>query len=449
MANQHFQNNQAEEGSLFSQAEGSRGVFEVPLAERMRPQTLDEYVGQGELLDKGRPLRVMLEGGKVPSCILYGPPGVGKTTLVRLMARVTGRELIEINAVSAKVETLRALVDKAQEEKRFSGRSALAFVDELYHFNSKQQNVLLPAVEKGDLILVGTTTENPWFEINKTLLSRMVVYTLKSIGEDDLYKLLRRAMDDRERGLGMLEVEADEQVLRKIAALAGGDARQSLTRLEAAVSAVALGGGRTLTEEIVASSTGMATQRYDRNANDHYHVISALIKSIRGSDPDAAVYWLARMLSGGDDLRFICRRLCISAAEDIGLADPLGLVVAQNAAAAVDRVGLPEAQLILSEAVIYLANAPKSNSAYLAINSAMKAVAEGDLMEVPSHLRNDGEGYVYPHDFPGHWAPQAYLPEVRRFYLPGKLGAEARMHERLKRLWKRFSDEEKSETEKK
>lgn len=215
MANQHFQNNQAEEGSLFSQAEGSRGVFEVPLAERMRPQTLDEYVGQGELLDKGRPLRVMLEGGKVPSCILYGPPGVGKTTLVRLMARVTGRELIEINAVSAKVETLRALVGKAQEEKRFSGRSALAFVDELYHFNSKQQNVLLPAVEKGDLILVGTTTENPWFEINKTLLSRMVVYTLKSIGEDDLYKLLRRAMDDRERGLGMLEVEADEQVLRK------------------------------------------------------------------------------------------------------------------------------------------------------------------------------------------------------------------------------------------
>ena len=253
-------------------------------------------------------------------------------------------------------------------------------------------------------------------------------------------------MDDRERGLGMLAVAADEATLRKIASLAGGDARQALTRLETAVSSAALGGGSVLTAELAAASTGMATQRYDRGSSEHYHIISALIKSIRGSDPDAAVYWLARMLSAGDDLRFICRRLCISAAEDVGLADPFALVIAQNAAATVDRVGLPEAQLILSEAAIYLANAPKSSSSYEAIGAAMKAVSEGDLMEVPSHLRNDGEGYVYPHDFPSHWAPQAYLPEARRFYRPGRLGAEVRMQERLKKLWKRFSEEDEKDS---
>lgn len=432
-----------EEKDLFGASENAqtRG-FETPLAERMRPSALDDYTGQAHILGHGKPLRVMLEGGKVPSCILYGPPGVGKTTLVRIMAQTTGRELLEINAVSAKVETLRALVDKAKESKRFSGRSAIAFVDEIYHFNSKQQNVLLPSVETGDIILVGTTTENPWFEINKTLLSRMVVYTLKPLGQEELFTLLERALNDKERGLGMLEVSAEREVLERIAALAGGDARQALTRLEAAVSAVALGGGRLLTEQIVAESTGMASQRYDRASSDHYAVISALIKSIRGSDPDAALYWLARMLAGGDDLRFICRRLCILAAEDIGLADPMALVMAQNAAAAVDRVGLPEANLILGEAVIYLASAPKSNSAYLAINAAQKAVESGDLMEVPSHLRNDGEGYVYPHDAPSHWVPQAYLPEVRRFYKPGKLGAEVRIKERLKNFWKRFAEEE-------
>ena len=441
------------ENSLFSISEenDSKALFETPLADRMRPSTLDEYTGQRHITGAGAPLRAMLEGGKVPSCILYGPPGVGKTTLVRLMAQVTERELLEINAVSAKVETLRALVERAQSVKRMTGRSAVAFVDEIYHFNSKQQNVLLPHVETGDIILVGTTTENPWFEINKTLLSRMVVYTMKPLSEEDLYTLLKRALSDRKKGLGELEVTAEEAVLRKIAALAGGDARQALTRLEVSVSATALAGGSVLTEETVSQSTGAATQRYDRQSNDHYAVISALIKSIRGSDPDAAVYWLARMIAAGDDIRFICRRLCISAAEDIGLADPMALVIAQNASAAVDRVGLPEARIILSEAVIYLASAPKSNSAYNAINSAIAAVESGELMEVPSHLRNDGEGYVYPHAFPNHWVAQAYLPKQKRFYEPGKLGMEVRIKERLKHFWKRFSDdtpEEKREKEK-
>ena len=375
---------------------------------------------------------------------------MGKTTLVRLIARVTGRTLLEINAVSAKVETLRDLLERARGEKKLSGRSAIAFVDEIYHFNSKQQNVLLPAVETGDLILIGTTTENPWFEINKTLLSRMVVYTLEPLKNEDICGLLRRALDDTERGLGRFGVRAETETIERIAALAGGDARQALTRLEASVTAAAMGGGSLLTDEIVAESTGAATQRYDRNSNDHYAVISALIKSMRGSDPDAALYWLARMLEGGDDVRFITRRLCIFAAEDVGLADPMALVVTQNAAAAVDRVGMPEANLILGEAVIYLASAPKSNSAYLAIKAAQQNVREGKIMEVPSHLRNDGEGYVYPHDSPNHWVPQAYMPEVRRFYFPGKLGAEARIEERLKRLWKRFSTEaeEKQDKEK-
>ncbi len=431
-----------EEWSLFSrEKEHKDTLYEIPLAERMRPETLNDYVGQQHILGPGKPLRIMLEGGKVPSCILYGPPGVGKTTLVRIMSKATGRELLEINAVSAKVETLRELVDKAKASKRITGRSAVAFVDEIYHFNTKQQNVLLPSVETGDIILVGTTTENPWFEINKTLLSRMVVYTLKPLEEEDLTMLIQRALSDMVHGLGMLEVMAEPAVIKNIAALAGGDARQALTRLEAAASAAALGGGREITLKIIAESTGMASQRYDRVSDDHYAVISALIKSMRGSDPDAALYWLARMLAAGDDLRFICRRLCIFAAEDVGLADPMALVIAQNAASAVDRVGLPEADIILGEAVVYLASAPKSNSSYLAIRSAVKAVEEGDLMEVPYHLRNDGDGYLYPHDSPGHWVPQAYLPETRRFYRPGKIGAELRIRERLKNFWKRFADD--------
>lgn len=418
--------------------------FEIPLAERMRPRTVAEYVGQSHILGEGKPFRLILESGRVPSCILYGPPGVGKTTLVRLMAKAAGRELFEINAVSAKVENLRSMVDMAKDSKRIYGRTAIAFVDEIYHFNSKQQNALLPSVEVGDIILVGTTTENPWFEVNKTLLSRMVVYTLTLLDEKDIVSLLKKALFDKERGLGRLEISADDAVLAKISAMAGGDARQALTKLEVAASAAALGGGAVLTEEFVTLSAGMANKRYDRDSGDHYALISALTKSIRGSDPDAAVYWLARMLSSGEDLRFICRRLCISAAEDIGLADPLALIVAQNAAAATDRVGMPEAAIVLSQAVVYLAGAPKSNSAYLAIDAAMKAIESGDIMEVPCHLRNDGEGYVYAHNSPTHWVPQAYLPEPRRFYKPGKLGAESRIKERLKNFWKRFSEDDEA-----
>jgi putative ATPase len=412
---------------------------EVPLAERMRPASLGEYAGQRHILGPGKPLRVLLENGRAPSCILYGNPGVGKTTLVRLMASETGRRLFEINAVSAKVSQIRDLMDSAISLKAAeSGRTAIAFVDEIYHLNGNQQNVLLPAVERGDVILVGTTSENPWFEINKTLLSRMIVYTLQPLEADDVIEILKRALADESRGLGGLGLSADDDVFAHIAALTAGDARQALTRLETAATSVAMGGGSELTNEAVDEATGRQTLRYDRASTDHYAVISALIKSVRGSDPDAALYWLARMLASGDDVRFICRRLCILAAEDIGLADPNALIFAEAAASACDRVGLPEAKLILGEAVIYLAAAPKSNSAYLAISAAEEAVISGDIMEVPSHLRNDGQGYIYPHDDPRHWVPQNYLPKRSRFYFPGEIGAESRIAERLRRFWKRF-----------
>ena len=415
---------------------------ERPLADKMRPSALDEYAGQEHLLGEGKPLRNLLTSGVVPSCCLYGPPGVGKTTLARLMARVTGREFLEINAVSATVATLRELLARAADVKERTGKTAIAFIDEIYHFNTKQQNVLLPYVEKGDLILVGTTTENPYFEINKTLLSRMIVYTLKPLNEENILKVLERALTDEEKGLGKLRVTTDDGVLEQIATASGGDARQALTRLETAVVAVAVGGGSHLTMEALASAVGGNSKRYDKKSDDHYEVISALIKSLRGSDPDAALYWMARMIEAGDDLHFITRRLCIFAAEDIGLAAPFALVLAQNVAAAVDRVGYPEASIILGEAVVYLASAPKSNSAYKAIAAAIKSVNNEPLMEVPLHLRNNNaeiKNYKYPHDYPGHWVAQSYTPEVRRFYFPEEAGTESKIAARLRGLWKRYN----------
>ena len=414
---------------------------ERPLADKMRPSVLDEYAGQEHLLGEGKPLRNLLTSGVVPSCCLYGPPGVGKTTLARLMARVTGREFLEINAVSATVATLRELLARAADVKERTGKTAIAFIDEIYHFNTKQQNVLLPYVEKGDLILVGTTTENPYFEINKTLLSRMIVYTLKPLNEENILKVLERALNDEEKGLGKLRVTTDDGVLEQIATASGGDARQALTRLETAVVAVAMGGGSHLTMEALASAVGGNSKRYDKKSDDHYEVISALIKSLRGSDPDAALYWMARMIEAGDDLHFITRRLCIFAAEDVGLADPFALVLAQNVAAAVDRVGYPEASIILGEAVVYLASAPKSNSAYKAIAAAISSVNNEPLMEVPLHLRNNNDeikNYKYPHDYPGHWVAQSYTPEVRRFYFPEEAGTESKIAARLRGLWKRY-----------
>lgn len=418
--------------------------WEIPLAERMRPASLDEYVGHGSIISPGTPLRAHLERGVVPSCILYGPPGVGKTALVRLMASVTGRDLFEINAVSAKVSQLRDLIDQGIHIKSISGRSVVAFVDEIYHFNKSQQNALLPSVEKGDVILVGTTTENPWFEINKTLLSRLLVLTVDPLEPEDLVILMERSLKDREKGLGELDLDWEKDVLWEIASASGGDARQALTRLEFFARSVAASGGSVLSMERAIKDLPRASLRHDKGGDDHYEVISAFIKSIRGSDPDASVYWLSRLLDGGEDVRFVARRMVISAAEDIGLADPMALVVATSAAKASDMTGMPEARIILSEAAIYMAAAPKSNRAYEAVNKAMSAISSGDVQKVPDHLVNGNPGYVYPHDDKRHWVPQSYLREPRRFYFPSEMGYEAKISARLGRLWRRFRyDDEK------
>jgi putative ATPase len=428
-------------GAPFRDDAALRG--ERPLADRMRPTNLDDYVGQEHLVGAEAPLGKLLRSGNVPSCILYGPPGVGKTTLVRLMATVTERDLLEINAVTAKVAELRDLVAEARQRKYArEGRTPLVFVDEIYHFNKQQQNALLPSVESGDVILVGTTTENPFFEINKTLLSRMLVFELRPLSQKSLEVLLERALQDRKRGLGMLELIPEENVLGMIAQGSGGDARQALMRLEAVANAVAAGGGSRITPQAVEALLPKALQRFDRKGDDHYMVISALIKSMRGSDPDAAIYWLARLIAAGEDPRFVARRLLIFAAEDVGLADPQALLLAAAASYAADMTGFPEARIILAEAVIYLASAPKSNSAYLAVNTALASLEKGNVQEVPEHLRPHGSGYIYPHDDPRHWVPQSYMDRLLRSYFPGTLGAEREMGARLRGFWRRFRDEE-------
>ncbi|WP_286977062.1 replication-associated recombination protein A [Acetomicrobium sp. UBA5826] len=428
-------------GNIIEESKVSREQgLEVPLAERMRPAKLEDFVGQEHLLGKDKPLRRLLEAGQVPSCILYGPPGSGKTTLVRAMASLTGRKLFEINAVTAKVAQLRDVVDIARNLKRSTGKSAIVFIDEIYHFNKQQQNALLPSVERGDLILVGTTTENPYFEINKTLLSRAVVFELKPLAPRDIEHILYRALRDKEKGLGMFDVEVDEQAIAFISRAAGGDARQALLRLESVVLASVASGKKRVTLEDVVQLAPKSLQIYDKSSDKHYDIISAFIKSMRGSDPDAAVYWLARMVAGGEDIRFIARRMLIFAAEDVGLANPFALVLAEAAASAVDHVGLPEARIILSECAIYLACAEKSNSSYKAIDSALNAIEKGEIQEVPLHLKSHGEGYVYPHDDPRHWVPQKYMTVPKRFYFPGNVGHEWSISKRLQKLWKRYSN---------
>ncbi|MCF7936275.1 MAG: replication-associated recombination protein A [Synergistales bacterium] len=409
----------------------------APLAERMRPRRLDEIAGQSHLLAPEAQFRKMIACGHVPSLLLWGPPGVGKTTLVRAIGRETGRRVYEVNAVATKVSELRELLQRSREAAR-RGTPPILFIDELYHLNKQQQNVLLPSVERGEAVLIGATVENPYFEINRTLLSRLVVFAMEPLESADLVELLERALDDGERGLGGLELTVEEGVPERIAALAAGDARQALVLLEAAATSVAASGGRLLGMETVDSVAPRAFQHYDRAGDEHYQVASAFIKSIRGSDPDAAVYWLARMLAAGEDARFVARRLIISAAEDVGLADPQALGVAVAAAEGAEHVGLPEARILLAEAAVYLAAAPKSNSAYMAVNRAQQALEAGDIQPVPTHLRPRMEGYVYPHDDPRHWVPQRYLNEPRRFYYPGGLGAEAAMEQRLRRFWRRF-----------
>jgi putative ATPase len=397
----------------------------------MRPRTFEEFVGQGHLVGPGKAMTNLLEGGHLPSIVLWGPAGTGKTTLAHLLAEAVGSQLVQLSAVSSGVADARKVM-KASEGGLF--RTVL-FVDEVHRWSKAQQDVLLPAVEDGTITLIGATTENPYFSLVTPLLSRCILLRLEPLGPDDLREVLRRALQDEGRGLGKLGVDVSEEALAHLVDVAGGDARIALTGLEAGVLAARAAGEDVLDLERAADAVQHKAIVYDRQGDAHFDVISAFIKSIRGSDPDAALFWLARMVEAGEDPRYIARRMIVHASEDIGLADPRALLVAVAAAQAVEHVGLPEAQLNLAEAAIYLARAPKSNSVISALGRAREDAASAD--PVPLHLREPGhpalrkhgygQGYQYPHDYPGHRVEQEYRPtrfQGNRYYEPSGQGEE-------------------------
>jgi len=434
---------------LFSAAAQERLEAQAPLAARLRPQTLDEVVGQEHLLAPGKPLRVLIEADRLSTVILWGPPGTGKTTLAEVIARTTARAFERLSAVTAGVKDVREVIARAEDRLGQHGQRTILFLDEVHRFNKAQQDALLPAVESGLVVLVGATTENPFFEVNPPLLSRSTLFRLEPLGPDAIRTLLQR-------GLVEEGADADTAALELLVDRSAGDGRHALTSLEVAV---ALAGERQRPAQVgvadVEQALGTKALRYGRD--EHYDVISAFIKSIRGSDPDGGLYWLARMLAAGEDARFIARRLVILASEDVGMADPTSLLVADAAAHAVEYVGLPEAQLNLAHAVVHLATAPKSNRVTLALGRAMESVQQGGHGEVPRHLRDasyrgarslgHGEGYVYPHDDPRGWVPQQYRPpEVGEavYYEPSPHGYEADVGRRQASLDGPSSEEEAS-----
>jgi len=424
---------------------------DAPLAARMRPRTLAEYAGQDHILGPGKLLRRAIEADRLSSVILYGPPGTGKTSLARLIAGHTRSRFVELSGVEGSVADIRKAVGEAAIAARNGGRTLL-FIDEIHRFNRAQQDALLPDVERGTVRLIGATTQNPFFSINGPLVSRSQVFQLQPLSVTDLVTLQRRALADAERGLGSLPVDLDEEAALHLATVSDGDARKCLNSLEIAARTTPYGGdGRirvTLGE--AAESIQRKAVVYDGTGDDHYDTASAFIKSLRGSDPDAALYWLAKMLHAGEEPRFILRRLVIFASEDVGLADPLALPLAVAAQQAVDFVGLPEGRITLAHAVVYLATAPKSNRAYAALGRAEEDVASGRTLAVPAHLRDShyrgaavlghGKGYLYPHDHDGAHVPQAYLPEGRTYYEPGDQGAETRIAQRLAAWRERFEE---------
>lgn len=426
---------------------------DAPLAARMRPRSLEEYVGQAHILGAGKLLRRAIEADRLSSIILYGPPGTGKTSLARLIAASTKSRFIELSGVEGSVADIRKAVGAAAIEARNGGRTLL-FIDEIHRFNKAQQDALLPDVERGTVRLIGATTQNPFFSINSPLVSRSQIFQLQPLSEEDLVSLQRRAVADNERGLGDLPIDLEEAAARHLAIICDGDARKCLNALEIAARTTPFDadGRIRITLAEAAESIQKKALVYDGDGDDHYDTASAFIKSMRGSDPDAALYWLAKMLHAGEELRFITRRLVIFASEDIGLADPLALPLAISAQQAVEFVGLPEARITLAHATVYLATAPKSNSAYAALGNAESDIGVGRTLAVPSHLKDShykgakalghGQGYRYPHEFEGGYVPQAYLPEGRVYYTPTRHGSEARIADRLEAWRQQFQEAE-------
>lgn len=442
---------------LFDYMRANTMEKESPLASRMRPTTLDEVVGQKHIIGKDKLLYRAIKADKLGSVIFYGPPGTGKTTLAKVIANTTSARFEQINATVAGKKDMEEIVKNAKDSIGMYGQKTILFVDEIHRFNKSQQDYLLPFVEDGTITLIGATTENPYFEVNNALLSRSRIFELKPLEKQDIRELVMRAVYDMEKGMGTYGADITDEAADFLADVANGDARAALNAVELGILTTDKSddGKIHITIDVAAECIQKRVVRYDHDGDNHYDTISAFIKSMRGSDPDAAVYYLARMLYAGEDVKFIARRIMICASEDVGNADPNALVVAVNAAQAVERIGMPESQIILSQAAAYVATAPKSNAAYMGIAKAMKTVADTRTMSVPAHLQDrhykgaeklgHGLGYKYAHDYPNHYVTQQYLPdgmEGMRFYEPSENGYEKKIREHME-----FIRREAGETE--
>ena len=430
---------------------------EMPLAARMRPRTLDEFVGQEHIVGPDKLLRRAIEADELGSAIFWGPPGCGKSSLAAIIANTTKSFFESYSAVTSGVADIRRVIKDATERRKLYEQKTILLIDEIHRFNKAQQDAFLPHVEKGTIVLIGATTENPYFEVNSPLISRSRIFRFEQLTNEQVEQIIRAALEDTERGLGDWNIVLDDQATEHLVNIANGDARTALNALEMAALTVPPDdeGKRVVTLEVAEEAIQHRALKYDKDGDNHYDVISAFIKSMRGSDPDAALYWLARMIAAGEDPRFIARRIVIQAAEDVGNADPMALTVATAAAHAVEYVGMPEAQIPLAQAAIYLACAPKSNSSYKGINRALKDVAEKRAEPVPIHLRDTnyrgaaklghGKDYKYPHGYPGNWVEQEYMPDgvkSRPYYEPSDNGHEAEIKARIENLRKRRGDGE-------